>query len=394
MKDRKLKDICVVSLPQPEGAVAELTVINLAEVLQPLSDTLYVLTKNVAKEKLPSDVHLVDLKIALHLRRTIRPGWLSVFWQILKIITSQFETSYRIYQIRNKVDIVIFWLGADYLPIPVLMTRLLKKKIVIWSISRASQNVKYGGIGLPRFLEIVISSVLSIFEKINFNLVDLIVVESKSVIEFADMKRFKKKVEYGGAKYIDTNLFDISSTAKKKKKLVGYLGRFVKQKGVLDFLEAIPLILEKQQDVEFLIGGYGTLYDEIVHKIQVQNLGDDVSLVGRFEASEAPYYFNMLKLFVLPSYSEGLPVIVLEAMACGTVVLATPVGGIPDVIEDGKTGFILSDNTPECIAEGIIKILNHENLPSIINNARNFVEQNFSYKSTVERYNRILSILG
>jgi glycosyltransferase involved in cell wall biosynthesis len=93
----------------------------------------------------------------------------------------------------------------------------------------------------------------------------------------------------------------------------------------------------------------------------------------------------MLRLLVLPSYTEGLPNIMLEAMACGTPVLATP-----DVIIDGKTGFIMENNSPECIAENVIRALNSPDLERIAEERRQFVEENFSFESTVTRWKEVL----
>jgi glycosyltransferase involved in cell wall biosynthesis len=80
----------------------------------------------------------------------------------------------------------------------------------------------------------------------------------------------------------------------------------------------------------------------------------------------------------------------LEAMACGTQVLATPVGVIPDVIIDGKTGFIMGNNSPECIAENVIRVLSSPDLERIAEDGRRFVEENFTFEKTVENWKRIL----
>jgi len=93
---------------------------------------------------------------------------------------------------------------------------------------------------------------------------------------------------------------------------------------------------------------------------------------------------------VLPSYTEGLPNIMLEAMACGTPVLATPVGAIPDVIRDGKTGFIMEDNSPKCIAENVVRALEHPDLEEIAEAGRRFVEEEFTFERAVEKWRGIL----
>jgi len=138
--------------------------------------------------------------------------------------------------------------------------------------------------------------------------------------------------------------------------------------------------------LEFLIGGDGQSCSEIMKFVDANNLNDKVNLVGRIPHDNLPNHLNELKLVVLPSYSEGLPNIMLESMACGTLVLATPVGAIPDIIKDGETGFIIENNSPECIAENVMRALEHPDLETIVENARGLMEREFSYVAAVERW--------
>jgi glycosyltransferase involved in cell wall biosynthesis len=123
-------------------------------------------------------------------------------------------------------------------------------------------------------------------------------------------------------------------------------------------------------------------------------LNDKVRLVGRVSHDEVPRYLNQLKLLVIPSYSEGLPNVILEAMASGTPVLATPVGSIPDIITGGETGFIMENNSPECIAKNVIRALNHPNLGQISQNGAALIEKEYRYDVLRARYESIIAGLN
>jgi len=104
-------------------------------------------------------------------------------------------------------------------------------------------------------------------------------------------------------------------------------------------------------------------------------------------------YLNDVKLLVFPTSvnaEEGLPTIVIEAMACGTPVLTTAVAAIPDVINDESTGFLIKDTSPECIAEGILRVLNFGDLQKVQERARAVIEDGFSYEDAVRRWGQIL----
>jgi len=77
-------------------------------------------------------------------------------------------------------------------------------------------------------------------------------------------------------------------------------------------------------------------------------------------------------------------------MACGTPVLATRVGGIPDVIREGETGFIMENNSPESIAHNVIRVLDSSDFERVAEQAHDYVQTNFTFEKTVDVWRRIL----
>lgn len=176
--------------------------------------------------------------------------------------------------------------------------------------------------------------------------------------------------------------------------MVGYVGRLSKVKGILNLIEAMPFVLKGRVDTSFVICGEGGLVNEVEKIIKAEGVEAHVRSIGWVAHQDVPQYLNELKLLVLPSFTEGLPNVILEAMACGTPVLATRVGAIPDIIKDGETGFLLKSNDPKHIADKIVELLNKpELLEKVSENAYEWVRQNFSKEKTIKLWQEILQQL-
>ena len=231
---------------------------------------------------------------------------------------------------------------------------------------------------------------LVVLQYFTFLCADKIILYSKNLVEEFDLKKWKKKILIAYEHFLDFNTFTVNSLLSNRPPLIGYIGRLSEEKGVQQFTKALLPILNDNQDLHVLIGGDGHLKEAIEVLLKEEEITNRVDLPGWISHDDLPKYLNQLRLLVIPSYTEGLPNIMLEAMACGTPVLATPIGAIPDIIIDGKTGFIMENNSPECIAENVNRALNYPELKQIVENGRQFVEENFTFEKTVKNWEKIL----
>ncbi len=282
--------------------------------------------------------------------------------------------------------LIFFILGGEILVLPVAMARFLGKKVLFLPGGSATETHRALGDPLFKFLRIL--------QGISLYLANGVILYSPRMVK-GKLKRHSHKVIIAHEHFIDFNIFKKTRELSDRPNLVGYVGRLSREKGVLNFVKAIPLVLKKCNTVRFIICGEGKLYDCIEDFLKRNNLEGYVKLLGWIPHDHLPYYLNEMKLLVLPSFSEGLPNIVLEAMACGTPVLATRVGAIPEIIKDKKTGFILESSNPKCIANKIVSVLEKpELLANVSINAYKFVKSNFNFKKTVECWKKIFKSLS
>lgn len=290
---------------------------------------------------------------------------------------------------RKEVDVFIFSFGADLLIFPMLLGRLFRKKVILRIDGRSSIISK------EYFKETNKYKILlfAIVEKLTYSIAHEIAPAFEYIVERYNLQKYQHKVNVWGL-YIPPYFLKETKKLTERTYQIGYIGSLFRMKGILEFAASLSLILKNRQSKAIIIGS-GDLEEDIKEILVNNNIQNTVELRGWIENKELPHYLNDIKIVVLPSYSEGLPNIVLEAMACGCIVVATSVGGIPEVIKDGVTGFIMENNSPECIAENVMKALEHPNLDEIVKNARELIEKKYTYEVMVEGYGKIFgSILA
>lgn len=151
-------------------------------------------------------------------------------------------------------------------------------------------------------------------------------------------------------KYIQT----INSYEKKDGPTVFFLGYLTKGKGVEDLIKAIQLVKNKIDNVHLFIGGIGSHMTNLKELVQDLDLKESVTFLGLLNEKEKFAYMKSMDVFVLPSYWESFPIVLLEAMACGKPIITTNIGGNPHAVINGVNGFLVQPGNRDEIAEKLI----------------------------------------
>jgi len=358
---------------------------ELITILEPISDKIVLIGRNTGRINTSNSNKTVvrDIGISMHYLRDIKPQFFSAFMWIFKWFLFQCLASLELVRARADVDVVIFYMAYPGYLLPLVVSKLLRKKsIEVVTRGKATTTT---------------ARLWKLQDPILFTLLDGISPESRFLIKKNGLEKYGQKVLPEGARYIDFKIYKRQKQLSERGNFVGFVGRMESEKGIIDLIHAIPLAAEEMADLKFLIVGSGPLSDWVDEQCNWLSTeeGIDVTRIDWIEVPGLVDYYNELKLFVLPSYHDALPTSILEAMACGTPVLATPVGAIPDVIADEDTGFLLESTAPERIAERITMIVKYKELQKVADNAESLVRQKFARTAATERYDKMLKqVLG
>lgn len=175
--------------------------------------------------------------------------------------------------------------------------------------------------------------------------------------------------------------------------VIASIGRLSPEKGHADLIDALGIAAAQGHRVSAVLAGDGPDRAMLLEKIRAMGLSDSVHLPGY--VSQPERILEEADLVVLPSHTEGLPNAALEAMVMGVPLLATRVGGTPEVVTDGETGRLVSPRSPDALAGGIIDFLT-DPAPwkRMAGQARDVVERRFNFQTRTRRLEGIYTELA
>ncbi|HZQ07703.1 MAG TPA: glycosyltransferase family 4 protein [Anaerolineae bacterium] len=158
---------------------------------------------------------------------------------------------------------------------------------------------------------------------------------------------------------IDDSFFKLSSA--RRSKTVLYAGRLIQRKGAVDLVRAFAGVVNRMPEAQLRFAGEYTSEPQYVAQVQEQvraaNLQAHVHFLGELSENQVLQEFAHCDALVLPSHQETTPMVIAQAMAAGKPVIATPVGGVPEMIEDGKTGIVVPRGDVHQLTGALFQIL-------------------------------------
>jgi len=199
---------------------------------------------------------------------------------------------------------------------------------------------------------------------------------------------------------VDTNLFSRSekvSIIRKKYEIDGnvllFVGRLIRWKGVYYLIKALPEVLKQHPKTKLLIVGSGPEKKRLIQLCEELAIKNSVVFINEVLQEDLIPLYSMADILVLPSIidvtgeTEGLGVVLLEAMACRVPVIGSDVGGIQDIIIEGETGLLSEQKNPDSLAEKIIQLLSDEQLrKKVIENGFKLVKEKFTWEAISDRF--------
>lgn len=292
--------------------------------------------------------------------------------------------------IRSLDEPVIYFFGGTAYSLPIVFAKLIGKTVIVQPRGdvpltlRLEWEERY-----PDILARALATNVALLEFVSLSVADRIVTYTESMAEELGLGRFHEKLYPHGTRYIALeDEFTPRIPIEKRDRRVGMIGRLDVEKGVKGLTEAVSQL---PADIIFRFVGDGSHRETVEERLESKIDAGQVEITGWVDHDEIPSHLNELRLLVLASEpTEGLPTAIQEAFACGTPVFATPVSGIPSIVIEGETGFLMEDRSPDQIAERIESILDRDDLPEISRACREFAVDNYSFEASVGNFERLL----
>lgn len=361
---------CIVAKPSSEASYVT-PIHNFVSVLQPIVDNLYVISGDEAATGI--DVSEFE-SINLGTESYTGVSYVDFF-------VEQFHILIHLLRLRSEVDVVYFHKGAMPLSLPVLGLYPFSVRTCVIKLSDFYTNR-----GLSNVSRIRIHFVTTL-QWLSIRFADSVVVFSSGEVD--DVPNDSVYVAFSN--YIDFDHFNVDTPIHCRQFDIGFVGRFTEVKGVETFVDAAVDLVDEHPDMEVTMVGDGPLQEKVKSVVADH---DRIELPGWIPEGKLPEKYNRIQLLIVPSKSEGLPTVLLEAMGCGSVVVTADVGSVNEVVDHGENGFLLQEVSQEEIVETVEEIRGRDDLNEISRAGREHVIERYSKDAAEEHFQQITDRLA
>jgi glycosyltransferase involved in cell wall biosynthesis len=226
----------------------------------------------------------------------------------------------------------------------------------------------------------------------------------RELLQYYKVKESKINVIHNG---VDVDKFQPASDKRKVKAELGFspddiailsVGRLYARKGLFTLIESMPAVVRKFRNAKFIISGKGQSNEmkKLVNHATRLGVKDNILFTGYFPDSKLPKLYQAADVFAFSTFYENLPFAVLEALSSGLPVVTTTVGGIPEMIESGKNGFLVQPANAKALSDRVLYCLEHPAAASeMAFLARKTILERFDWRLIVQKvlkvYDKALS---
>lgn len=248
---------------------------------------------------------------------------------------------------------------------------------------------KVGGFVFNEPRHIISKFVYVIIEFLLSYITDVMIYVSKYDIKIAKKYYFRPKdsvLIYNGIK-LEKSKLDNNNEAV----ILITVANFYPAKAHSIIIEVAQYLAKMGYKYKWYLIGKGPLASTIKEEVKAKNLGENIIFTGYLSSRGVKDYLSQSNIFILPSFKEGMPLAVLEAMNASLPVIVTRVGALPDFIVDGENGFLVKPNNVQELVKKIVKLIENKELQNNIGQkALKSIEDNFSIDEMWRNYNKII----
>jgi len=255
-----------------------------------------------------------------------------------------------------------------------IIGKLKKKKVILRLEAKKIEHLKLVDklAGVPRIFTFAKALILKIIYYIFLPLFDYVIGISEGIVQEAKSYRAKKVVkipipvnlDYFFSKSVNSREFSLD-----RKPIILFVGQIKGVKGIHNLIEALHILKKEDGPTpKLLIAGDITDQDDagFYQELKSRAKGLDIEFLGWIPHENLPEIYQKADIFVLPSFSEGLGMVIMEAMASGLPVIAARTSGSKELIEDGINGFLINAGNPKAIKDKLALLLKDPNLGKLI----------------------------